>query len=886
MSRNRPSLHRAEPTVFHQETDGKGHVLHVHSATVTPHKFAEQAQLGLPAWCDCCEKFIFSRKLARCSACNVTVHRTCVDAFVRLHSCPLRSTDAILSRKSKPASNTPPATTTTTTTTTTAASGGKPVVALSRFWASRLHFDPQRNAVPDAVEQMVGWLHAHNAVGEEGIFRLSGATSVVDEISRRFAAGEPLALDSFKALDAHDVASALKRWFRELPEPICTFELYDAFIAATELVLAKKTSAASIDVLRSALGALPPGCLATLRALFKLLTLVAQNAARNKMTPSNLAIVFAPGLLRTNTNDPLVSMMGMQRASQFVELLIVNWATLDDDDDDDDDATETTEDDSGDIVHSATEVELVSTEAAEPVLHVAKVAETHAVVVPHHADVLHLPAVPQSGSKSPKLHRTAAVPSVMKPLARAPLPPQAKLVRMPSDRTQRLREKAQLIKQVSDRSHPPDAPSGHRDETEIKKIESSVTKLEAAAAHAESKAQLAKEPSEQELHRWASVMLVIQGDAKAEAAAVATAAAATTTTTTTAATAVVVNADSDDDDDDDDDDNDIDDMFAPPPPPELDAASEKSLEAAFQTLIDVASVRIATRALQSRKVLGDMAKSGETTIAAIAEHDPYTASNERKLAERFPGAAEQQIKLALRLANNDLESAAQAIASNVAAATGAASPVAAPAPIENNPSARRPSKSRIDRSKKANAIKRAAVAAIAPAGESELVSLVQLLERIANSDTDLAVWVEREARANPKPSEADEDGVWRGLPADVAKAIKLCESLFAQAERNIDTFMSQLSAVSHTRSHDALFDDMGHLLRLVERNAERRALNVQTMIRAKQGALKAQDLWLFSGDRSKRIQSALKQRQELMARRAADGVGEGNLSSLAKEDKQ
>ncbi len=32
--------------------------------------------------------------------------------------------------------------------------------------------------------------------------------------------------------DAHVIASLLKLWFRELPEPLLTYELYDCFIAA------------------------------------------------------------------------------------------------------------------------------------------------------------------------------------------------------------------------------------------------------------------------------------------------------------------------------------------------------------------------------------------------------------------------------------------------------------------------------------------------------------------------------------------------------------------------------------------------------------------------------------------------------------------------------
>jgi hypothetical protein len=199
---------------------------------------------------------------------------------------------------------------------------------------------PPYRSCPEAVEQCLLYLRCHNAVNEEGIFRLSGTMEIVELITQRFLAGEPLLLSTTKGVDIHVVAGVLKRWFRELPEPVTTFELFDAFIAATELVLAKKGSTESIDVLRRALSVLPPGCSVTLRALLALLYEVSQNSSHNKMTPSNLSIVFAPSLLRANSDDPLVQMMGMQRATQFVELLIVNWPVLDDtphsDDEDDD----------------------------------------------------------------------------------------------------------------------------------------------------------------------------------------------------------------------------------------------------------------------------------------------------------------------------------------------------------------------------------------------------------------------------------------------------------------------------------------------------------------------------------------------------------------------
>lgn len=889
MSR-RPGLQRAEPQTFTQEKDAAGHV---HAHALVPHKFSTVAHRGLPAWCECCEKFIFSSKLARCAACNVAVHRSCRGAFVRLHhSCLQRRTDEILNNnnsnnnsngKTKKQGSKGP-----TASAVTAAAAAPP---LEKFWAHRLHFDPSVPLVPDAVEQMLGWLRSHRAVADEGLFRLAGAGDTVDQISRRFLAGEPLRLESIKGLDSHDVASALKRWFRELPEPIATFELYDAFIAATELVLAKKTSAESLDVLRRALAALPPGCWATLRALFKLLHAVAQNAAQNKMTPSNLAIVFAPNLLRANTDDPLVLMMGMQRASQFVELLIVNWPALDDepeDDDDDGDAMDDDDDDEDDVVvHSAEEIQVVAPAATIRVVQVAQVAQAEAVVpAAHHAAIVHMPTLKETQHPARSLQRTTAVPKVNRPSSPAPLPP--KLVRMPSDRMTRLREKAQLIKQASDRITPPG-------QTDAKSVKHAAKLESAATAAASPKPPLDELPSSEELHRWESVLCVLEGAG----------------TTSAAAPPPLPPAQDDDDNDDDEEDEsssgDDHDILAAPELPQLDAASETSLTQAFQTLIDVATVRIAARALATRRELGDMAKSGHTTLMDIVNADPYNQAHERKLAEKFPAASANQIKLALRLAGNNYDEAVKAMAHATPAAAAAATP-------EHAAEKARPSQSRIGarRSDKALAMKRGSavacgvsqsLAAVAPqpqpqpaapvlavpaapkivvAVDEELSKLTALLGQIAATDTDLTTWVEREALANPKLSDVDDDGVWRGLPGDVAKAVKLVETQFASAGRNIDKFMSKLASVpDHGRSHEQLYDDISHLLRLVERNAERRAAKIQTMIRERQGQLKAQELWIFSGDRSKRIQAALQQRRELHLRRDQPAVPQ-----VAKEDKQ
>lgn len=63
-----------------------------------------------------------------------------------------------------------------------------------------------------------------------GIFRLSGSSVRIDEYQQAFDKGVQVDLSTEN--DPHCVSGLLKSYFRELPEPILTFGLYDRFIAA------------------------------------------------------------------------------------------------------------------------------------------------------------------------------------------------------------------------------------------------------------------------------------------------------------------------------------------------------------------------------------------------------------------------------------------------------------------------------------------------------------------------------------------------------------------------------------------------------------------------------------------------------------------------------
>ncbi|ESN97242.1 hypothetical protein HELRODRAFT_85587, partial [Helobdella robusta] len=73
----------------------------------------------------------------------------------------------------------------------------------------------------------------------DGIYRLSGAASTINKLRHHhyyhylFDEGKTpqLSLESYKQ-DIHSISSLLKMYFRELPNPLLTYQLYDSFIEA------------------------------------------------------------------------------------------------------------------------------------------------------------------------------------------------------------------------------------------------------------------------------------------------------------------------------------------------------------------------------------------------------------------------------------------------------------------------------------------------------------------------------------------------------------------------------------------------------------------------------------------------------------------------------
>ena len=94
--------------------------------------------------------------------------------------------------------------------------------------------------------------------------------------------------------DPHVVATLLKLFLRELPQPLVPFALYGHFLEASKL----KSPREQVVALQPLVVAMPPEHRNTLQVMLKFLRDASTHSAKNKMPVPNLAAVFGPTILR------------------------------------------------------------------------------------------------------------------------------------------------------------------------------------------------------------------------------------------------------------------------------------------------------------------------------------------------------------------------------------------------------------------------------------------------------------------------------------------------------------------------------------------------------------------------------------------------------------
>uniref|UniRef100_A0A3B3RWJ8 BCR activator of RhoGEF and GTPase n=1 Tax=Paramormyrops kingsleyae TaxID=1676925 RepID=A0A3B3RWJ8_9TELE len=156
----------------------------------------------------------------------------------------------------------------------------------------------EHSKVPYIVRQCVEEVE-RRGMEEVGIYRVSGVATDVQALKVAFDSNNKDVSVMMSEMDVNAIAGTLKLYFRELPEPLFTDELYPNFAGG----IALSDSVAKESCMLNLLLSLPEPNLVTFLFLLDHLKRVAENEIINKMSLHNLATVFGPTLLRPSEKD-------------------------------------------------------------------------------------------------------------------------------------------------------------------------------------------------------------------------------------------------------------------------------------------------------------------------------------------------------------------------------------------------------------------------------------------------------------------------------------------------------------------------------------------------------------------------------------------------------
>lgn len=186
-----------------------------------------------------------------------------------------------------------------------------------------LEREKSHDGIPFVVKSTVEHVKKHKET--EGIFRLSGSTAEVKELKEFFNAFEeiPKVLPDLSKFNVHSVCAILKMFFRELPEPLMT---YQAYKPATQINI-EDGKDACVQAIKAIVSAMPEQNFKLLKHLMTFLNLVAQFDKQNKMTAANLAIVFGPNLLFP-AEESIESILNIPKLNIVFQIMLENYGEV------------------------------------------------------------------------------------------------------------------------------------------------------------------------------------------------------------------------------------------------------------------------------------------------------------------------------------------------------------------------------------------------------------------------------------------------------------------------------------------------------------------------------------------------------------------------------
>ncbi|PWY77447.1 Rho GTPase activator Rga [Aspergillus heteromorphus CBS 117.55] len=180
-----------------------------------------------------------------------------------------------------------------------------------------MRMEHEKSIIPAIVTRCIQEVELRG-MDMEGIYRKSGASSAIQTIREGFERSPQDYDISDPDLDIHAVTSALKQYFRKLPTPLITFEVYEMVIDSGEIT----SQAARIENLQKSLRELPRVHQDVLEFLVFHLRRVVEREKENLMTSQNIAVVFAPTIMRPQSLAR--EMTDVQKKNEVLKFLVEN----------------------------------------------------------------------------------------------------------------------------------------------------------------------------------------------------------------------------------------------------------------------------------------------------------------------------------------------------------------------------------------------------------------------------------------------------------------------------------------------------------------------------------------------------------------------------------
>eukprot|EP00002_Diphylleia_rotans_P013379 TRINITY_DN2616_c0_g1_i4.p1 TRINITY_DN2616_c0_g1~~TRINITY_DN2616_c0_g1_i4.p1 ORF type:complete len:894 (-),score=157.10 TRINITY_DN2616_c0_g1_i4:43-2724(-) len=178
-----------------------------------------------------------------------------------------------------------------------------------------LYRDPEKKVVPDFIQDAMEMIKKHG-ISSEGIFRVPGEAAAVEKLREELDSGHGY---DYRSYDPNTIASVIKMWLRDLPEPLIPYDLYDKALEAnaTHNLQYKKLAFMLI------ISQIPDPNRSILYHFAQFLFEVSQHSEENKMTIQNLSTVFGPNIIRPRM-ETLQSVPKIPYANAALQFMIQN----------------------------------------------------------------------------------------------------------------------------------------------------------------------------------------------------------------------------------------------------------------------------------------------------------------------------------------------------------------------------------------------------------------------------------------------------------------------------------------------------------------------------------------------------------------------------------